>query len=63
MQAIKEFEQNQADTKQSSADSPLLRYLNDRGDGFSAKGRVRGLEGQYLPCHYFDFIGGSGVGG
>lgn len=53
-------EKNQAT---SSADSPLLRFRLDQTDRFQQRSRVPIVEGRYLPCHYFDYIGGTSIGG
>jgi hypothetical protein len=53
-------EQNKAT---SSADSPLLRFHSDKSDHCQPRSRVPTVEGIYLPCHYFDYIGGTSVGG
>lgn len=47
----------------SSADSPLLRFHSDNTDRFQPRSRVPAVEGIYLPCHYFDYIGGTSIGG
>ena len=48
----------------SSADSPLLRYRSQKVEEMLPKPKLPGTEeGSFLPCHYFDFIGGTGVGG
>ena len=51
------------ETATSSIDSPFLRFHGPRNDMYAAGSRVRGMEGIFLPCHYFDYIGGTGVGG
>ena len=48
----------------SSADSPLFRYRSQRMEEVLPEPKLPGTEkGSFLPCHYFDFIGGTGVGG
>ena len=43
----------------SSASSPMFRYYSDN----PSKSRAQTVEGVYLPCHYFDYVGGTSVGG
>jgi len=50
----------------SSTDSPLLRFRldpTDPTDRVQQRSRVPIVDGIYLPCHYFDYIGGTSVGG
>jgi hypothetical protein len=47
----------------SSADSPMFRFIVDEKDPDAPRSRVKTVKGSYLPCHYFDYIGGTSVGG
>jgi hypothetical protein len=66
---MKEIELIEAETKldsidkASSIDSPLPYFQPGSINLTHALPIVRGMQGRYLPCHYFDYIGGSGVGG
>jgi hypothetical protein len=60
---MKEVESIELKSKSSSIDSPLPYFQTDNKKMTHALPIVRGMQGKYLPCHYFDYIGGAGVGG
>jgi hypothetical protein len=47
----------------SSADSPLFHFRLKKGEMQPNKPRLSLRQDTYLPCHYFDYIGGTGIGG
>jgi len=60
---MEEITSIEGETKTSSIDSPLPYFQPDGDKITRALPIVRGMQGRYLPCHYFDYIGGAGIGG
>ena len=58
MKHIRDIEQDTKPPAKSSADAPFLEQYRD-------KIKLEGAEmfKDYLPCHYFDYIGGTSTGG
>lgn len=63
MTRIASFEKmlDEGNVATSSADSHLLRFHPDKLGQYPSRSRF--VDGTYLPCHYFDFIAGTSVGG
>jgi hypothetical protein len=64
MKLVAEKEQELNGRSTCSKDSPLLHFREaDSEIRPSFDSRVKGMEDKYLPCHYFDYIGGTSTGG
>ena len=62
MTSVSRIERDLDPEADSSAASPLFR-LRDKGGKESPQSYPEAKGGPYLPCHYFDYIGGISTGG
>lgn len=61
---MEEIEKIEDETNSSSIDSPLPYFQQQKGNKMTqALPIIHRMQGKNLPCHYFDYIGGAGVGG
>ena len=63
MDSIRRYEQEQDQEATSSAYSPLFNSTVHEDDRSSVEDGVKKDSSEYLPCHYFDLIGGTSTGG